>query len=958
MISRMSLGPIRVLLLVSVCLFTLGPSVAFAFTNEPIGDQTGVRRYALSNGLEVVVMQTDTHTGADAASGDTQLWLAVRAGTMDERDAQRGAAGVLERMLHLGLDGYDEETIKAILKNEGGPKRDTDASGTMVMLDQTLLMGQAPGDDPSQIESLLGFYRQVLRPESWSFEDDRVERAKSDLIEWVEGMLSPEMRARQGWLPELLGGGRLGTRVGLPDPDAIARLDSDTVEDFAKAYLRPNRATLIVIGGRETVQIDAMISRMLGDLESGVRTDTVDLRIGLDTKQSQTRSVMGLDPELEGHLAALVWVQGKEDACLSSWSVCAAGYGKDQMRSMVIDRVAGELIRHRLDRLGIASLGRDTEISVDQVGLAGQIDLLQCVVQRKDSDDWASTLRLLIGECDRLVRDGAGSEEIVRARGSLLARWHRAADDWRTQSNADRVWLVHWLVTSGRAVVNMVNWDEQATRMMSTISEQEINIALKRMLEPSRVRVLAVARGEPADSESMRVQIESLTDEMRRAPLTSIDPDWMRTLGGTLLDETTFDGEITRVTQHGASGAWGAQLGNGVDVWARATPSDEQPRVEYCATLSGLIFRDGSMCEDEIDAAMQAWLTPSSESRSARWLAVYMQEHGLELTARRVVGGVQLHVRAKPESSRSALQLMYLLLDRPMIDAQSFEAWDAQRTGDNLLSKDPLERALITLYQPVLTAHARCEIALDDAQRTLTRIVRNADMGVGIAGSIDPSTEIEQAGALLGKLVHRETSPAQQAEKQQSVLIDREKSILLQQAGQDSDELTLGMLGSTMDDLQQLRATILAAMVLSDRARAVAEAQGLENTRVDAQVIRSDAIGDQWALVMRASGSELSEAESVLAEALATIVSEGISDEELAAVKAELDRSIERYFDRAGYWSRRLSQMGLHGRDVQDLWSIREGYAQIDATQASGAIRDAVNGQDRFRVLIEGQQSR
>lgn len=147
-------------------------------------------------------------------------------------------------------------------------------------------------------------------------------------------------------------------------------------------------------------------------------------------------------------------------------------------------------------------------------------------------------------------------------------------------------------------------------------------------------------------------------------------------------------------------------------------------------------------------------------------------------------------------------------------------------------------------------------------------------------------------------------------------------------------------------------------MVLSDRARAVAEAQGLENTRVDAQVIRSDAIGDQWALVMRASGSELSEAESVLAEALATIVSEGISDEELAAVKAELDRSIERYFDRAGYWSRRLSQMGLHGRDVQDLWSIREGYAQIDATQASGAIRDAVNGQDRFRVLIEGQQSR
>lgn len=929
--------------------------------DQRIADQPGVRRYALRNGLEVVVVATQADSNPHPDDADIQLWLAVRAGTMDEDDTHRGASGVLERLLYHGLDAYDAESIATLLgsDDEGNPGDAAPSPrGSMVMLDQTLLMGSSPRDDQSRIESLLGLYARVLDPNAWTFDEQHVEQAKLDLIQTLNAMYSPEVRARQHWLPQILGNGPLGMRAGLPDPDGIRALDANALAAYASAYLRPNRATLIVVANAPDARIDEMIAQALSVPDAGARTGVVDLREGLGDAQTSARSVMRLEPDMQGHQAALVWLRARQEPCLSSWSVCAAGDNQARMRSTLVDRVAGELIRHRVERLGVASMGRDTALRVDQVGLAAQVDLIQCVVRRHESDDWESTLRLLLGECDRLARDGAGSEEIVRARGSLLARWHRGADDWRTQSNAERVWLVHWLVTSGRAVQDMVRWDELATRMMSSITEDEINQRVRQLLSPGRVRALVVAQGEASQSEREVAQIDALIHASRRAPLPAIDPDWMRTLGGAILDERQRKGEITQITQHPPSQTWNARLASGIEVWARATGADNDNRVQITATLWGSMFRDASLCEAQIDAAMQAWVTPSSETRSARWLAVYMQENGIELSAHRVVGGVQLRIGADVSQSRAGMELLYLLLDRPMIDAGAFDQWSTRQSPDLHLGVDPLERGLLMLYQPTLSAHDGVQITLDDAQRTLTRIVRNARIGVGIAGRIDPASEIEQAGALLGEIVYRDPQQGTIVAPSQATQTGREQSIVVPADKSEREAIFVGMRAARKDGLDRLRATILAAMVLEDRARALGLAQGIEDTRLDAQVVMSDALGDDWALVMRARGQEPEQGESTLREAMATMVSEGINDEDLAPIKRELDRSIERYFDRAGYWSQRLSTLSMYGRDVHDLWTIREGYAAISAQQASEALREIVHAADRFKVRTEHRDPR
>jgi predicted Zn-dependent peptidase len=918
---------------------------------EIIRDQPGVERYGLSSGLEVVRVDTGEYAPPGAAADGLQMWLIVCAGTVHEGEAERGASTLAERVIRNGFGGRSSEQIDAMLisanTDDGSPPR---SPGSLVTLDQTIFTGQTRTQELGEVEALLGFYAELLGDSAWRIDAAHLEAAKGSMRDKLDEYMSPELRARQRWLPRLLGPGPLGTRVGLPETEHIDRLDVRGLKSFVDRVYRPSRSTLLIVGDLSSLDLDATIVRTLGGLTPGPRGQRNDLREGVISGAR----VMGLDPDLEKHQAALVWMNTRGDACLEPWSVCAGRYSESMMRDLVIDRVAAELLRHRIDRLGVAALGTGAVISVDQISIAGQIDLLQCVVEHTglDDEDWQRTLRMLVSETDRIARDGADRSEISRARGSLLARWHREAKSWRDQPDTQRAWLVHWFVTSGRPVVDMVRWDTRATELMATISDREINDALARLIDPRMTSVLAVTRGDPEQEQAMGARVTSFVDDVRTKPLAKIDPDWMMTLGGELFDETNFSGQIQEVTQHAPSDTWGATLASGVRVWTRPVGGDGD-RVELCAMLWGDMFRDGSMPESQISAAMLAWRTPSSESRSARWLAVFCENHGIDVRARRVVGGVQLQVSAPAREIESAVGLLYLLLDRPMIDADTFADWKTrqQREPD---SGDPLDRALAMLYQPELTReNEHDEVALDRAQRTLTRMVRNARIDIGIAGTVDPVAEIERAGSMLGQLVKREPpkdSAVEDAENEHAMSL-RERSVEIQIDG-DSPQMVLGVRGSRLNDLERLRATILATMVLSDRARALGIERGISGTQLDAQVVLSEALGNRWALILRVRGDDLTGGETVLSEAAVSLVAEGIGVKELEAVKAELDASIARYFDRASYWSTRLSTLGQQGRSVDDLWTIRAGYADVSASDASTALREAIGTNDRFRIIL------
>jgi predicted Zn-dependent peptidase len=938
--------------LVSLAFFA-GLTSGQADRDQLIRDQEGTQRIGLSNGIELVVVSTEEYR-----ESDVQVWLIVRAGSMYERDDERGAAVVYERMIRSGTKHFTSEEIDQILAQGGADDRRYD--GSFVGFDHAGFFGSVDKDDPAAMERLLGFFGDVLdsdsrAPESEQSEDqinEVVDGVIAELIEEINQEPSAELRSRREWLPELMRGSLFGKRLPMADIEELNRLTALQVREFGDAFYHPGQAMLIVLGDVDPKLVESQAATALGSIVRGERDSIVDGRMKIDVSQ---RAVIGTDPELENQQGAMVWFQDHGDESIESWSMRAGQYSVDDMRTTVINRAAGEIIRHRLGMLSAQELGTHSEIGVEQIDLFGQVDLLQIGVESSDGK-WEDSIRFLVRECDRLDRDGATDAEVSRARRSLLARWHRDADDWITRDNAQRMRLVHWLITTGRPMIDMVRWDQLATELMTDIRDDEISQAVRGFIVPQNAAYVALAKhgnqglGDE-DPGTRRQNVMSVVEEALLSPRDPIHPRWMEQIVGDLIDTQPTGGEILEITQHSDSEVWGASLDNGVRLWARSMENDTG-RVYLNATLWGTIFENGTMSEDEILAAITAWQSPATESRGSRVIAAYLAEYGIEIAAKRDVRMVQLSIESPLRSVDQAMELMYVLLSRPMIEGDAFSNWQDRRA---LSKEDPLDRALKVLYanDAIKQGHSN-EITLDDAQRALTQIVRNAQIDIGIAGAVESQGLIARGAELFGSLVDREPGELNKEEQETThVIIKSDRVASVSSATNKEHGAVIGFVGGSNRDLRAMRSMILSTMVMSNRIRDLSEAHGFDG-HIRAHMGYSDEISDQMLMMVRArcSNDDLDAGYEIIDQSIDAMVRDGISEEELAIAQRLIDASIAKYFDTPMYWSMRLSSLGAYGRRVDDLWGIREGYTQIDADYASQVFRELITGNDRFRVEI------
>ena len=918
----------------SLVVLVCGVFVCAGYAGDRLEDDAGVRRYGLRNGVEVIVISRDLGgVSLSAGAGELQIWLVLDAGLVDERDDERGAMQISAELIRNGIGGVDSQRVSEVIltreEREQDPKR---SQGVQVMLDHTVISGWVPARDEAAAGALLGYYAMVLDPSGWGTDDDAFRAAQEWLRGRVEQVMSAPMRARQRWLPRVLGEGTLGTRLDLPELDEIEALSAGHVSALATRVIQPSKATVLVVGDVSGLDVDRLIADSIGALPAREGAARVDVAAGLGGEPI----VCEQEPEWDQHQAAIIWKEIVDDE-------------RDDLRRYIIGRVAEEVIRRRIERLGVAALGKDAEIAVDRFELGTTVGLMQWVIQREGTDDasWNDSVGLMISEGERLHRYGAGMDEIVQARGALLAGWHRDAVEWKSLSDRERARDYLWLTISDRRMISPMRWDEIATDIMSTIRVDEIHETIRAMTDTREASVLVSRGGNRDAGQQMVSSLDRFVQAQRAQDLEALDERWMHSLGGELVDARRSDDGPARITQHPVSGTWGATLGNGIRVWARGMDADD--RVSIAAMIWGDLFVDGSISEAEIDAAMLAWEKASTEHRDAGWVAVFQEEHGIDIRARRVVGGVRLMIEAPTGSSDRALELMYALLDRPMIDVDAFARWDSKRPV-RLGDRDPLDRAFAKMYHPELLERESEQVSLDHAQRVLTRIVQEARIEIGIAGAIDAALTIEQASGLMGMLSERVTNGTSEtvAPAPAGALPKREARV-----EGEHRTIALGVRGGSLDDLDGLRAMILASEVLDQRLRDWASTLGDDRVRVRADVAMSDGLGDRWALIVSIRGDDPSAYEADIREMVVQSAIDGMDAETFAAVQRELVASIDKYYGQAWYWSTRLSGLGVHDRSVDDAWGVRAGYSSVGADVASRVYQDAIERGEWFRVEIE-----
>ncbi len=935
-----------------------------------VEDQAGVHRVMLENRLELVVVSTSEYEPTD-----TQVWLIMRAGSVYENDQERGAGLLIEQIIRSGIAGFSSAEIDELLgvvpvdeskeRSSGQPTRPS--VGSFVGFDHAAFMGVVGNEQDDRFGRLLELYSQVLRLGDGGVSGDQIKHAKSAVIDKIAGMTSAEYQSRQEWLPVLMSGTRFGERFSGPSARQVDGLRVDDVLRFVGRMFQPGQAMVLVVGDVEHARVIDGVQGTLGGIRAGERVGMADGRLGIDVAG---RGVLSRGYAFDGDQAAMIFFDDRGDHSVDDWSQRAGGYTYADLRRQVIDRVAGEIIRHRMDRLSTGELGGNMGIGLDQIDLWGQVDLVQIGIEHEQGSakGWADSMRFLVRESDRLGRQGAVGDEIQRARRAVLSRWHRDADEWVSLENRSRAGYVHWLVATGRPILDVVRWDQVSTELMSTILDQEINDAVMRMVDPSRACFVALdssldAMDDQSGSGLDGVEVLAVVDEAMGSPMGPIDSRWMEKLAGPLMDFDSCDGQIREISQHSASGVWSASLVNGVRVWARSMRGvrgehdehdehDENETVYVHATVWGDVLDSNVVYEDEVLAALTAWSSPGTETRGYRAILAYMAEHGLEVQAKREAGYVQLVVGSRRDSVDQALELAYVLLDRPVIDESVFEEHMKQaRSGEA-----PIDRGIRMLYgRDPSRRVSQPRVTLDGAQRVLTQIVRHGQIDIGIAGDIDVETVIDRASVLFGTLADREKVVPGLTD----ITNDRKRGLKSRRSTRvrgelaEQEGLIVGYVGGGRDDLQAQRSLVMTSNMLSAAINERASKAGFEG-KIRAHIGYSDMLPDDVLLIVRAHCKQemIEQAEGVIEDSISALARDGIGNDELEVMKGKIVQSISGYFDWPSYWSERMSTMRVYDRRVDDLWKIRQGYAGVDAAYASRVFAEMVDSRDRFRIEV------
>jgi len=937
---------------------------------DTLRDQDGVHRVSFDNGLACVVVEADEadqgeQTNVSHDLGDAQAWLMVRAGSLYETDAQRGSAMVLERLIRMGIEGYTPEEIDGLLIDE--PTGYGGHAGSFVSFDQVGLMGAfGHGEqEKDQLGRLLGFYERVLGVDSLMLSDERIAEA----IDWVRDSLEHEeqvdLRARRVWLPELMEGTPFGERLPGASLEALDRLSGDDVRAFARAVYHPAQAVLIVVGDVDAEEIERLVRGSVGAVDSGAGRGWV--ADGRSHRDVSGRVVVGSDPGFERHQAAMVWFedQGLQDFGTGGFPT---GDVSQRIRGLIVDRVAGEAVRYRLGRLGRQELGPGYDLVLDQVEMWGQLGLTQVVVVG-DGDAWESSIEFLVRQNGRISRDGLGDAEIARARRLVLTRWHRDAGDWATTPFRRRVGLVHWLVSSGRPILASPAWDALATEIMSGVTDREINEVARKMVEPKHAGYIALMA--QADEGDTNDALLGVMDASKGQALGAIDPEWMTKLSGSMIDGEPREREVVEVSQHPESGAWSAVYENGVRVHARAMgdggENDEgSGRVYLSATIWGNGLFGAGVDDELVQAALVAWRSPTTETRGGGAVSVFIEEHGLSVSAYQDVGFVQLRVNGDGDEFEAAVELMYALLGQPMIEQGAFDAW-AQRSAG--ASPSSVDQAIKAMYggRAGRQSETNAAVTIDEAQRLITQMVRKGRLEIAIAGEtgFDAPGMIEHAGAYFGSLVSREGGDSvrdqhvseSNDEVERAVLVKHEKMLRVGTREEQEHGFVIGYFGVGVDELRAMRSMSLSSIMLNTRFAREGEARGFGG-KIRAQIAFSDLFEGEAVFLIRVlcEPHEIALGDEVIDSVIGGVLMDGFGEDELRRTQDLVDDSIARYFDTPEYWSQRLSVLGVKRRTVDELWGIREGYRGIDAGYASGVIARVVEGEERFRIELVGSK--
>ncbi|MGZ9113647.1 MAG: M16 family metallopeptidase [Brevundimonas sp.] len=366
------------------------PTDPWAQATSDIAADSNVRFGQLANGMKYAILRNATPPNQAA------LRMRIDAGSLAERDDQKGLAHFLEHMAFNGSNNVPEGEMTRRLERLGlSFGGDTNA---FTSFDQTAYTLNLPNTTDEVVETSLFVLRETAS--ELLMAADAVDRERGVIVGEERTRNSPQLRATKALFAFLAPGQRLSDRLPIGDLDIIRTAPRDRFVDFYRDYYRPERATLIAVG-------DFDVDKMEGQIRAAFESWTNPAPNGADpdlgvprTRQPETH--VHLEPGAQSS-AQIFWTQTPERA-----PDTVSERREDIVRSLglaVLNRRLSDLARAENPPFLGAGAGHQSLFETVDAG---------SLFVAFNTGEWKRALETVEQEQRRLLQYGVGQAELDR----------------------------------------------------------------------------------------------------------------------------------------------------------------------------------------------------------------------------------------------------------------------------------------------------------------------------------------------------------------------------------------------------------------------------------------------------------------------------------------------------------------------------------------------------------------
>jgi len=231
------------------------PPVVFAQTHSDLQPDPAARFGRLPNGMTYVIYKNATPPGT------ANVWMRIAAGSMMERDSQRGLAHFIEHMAFNGSEHVPENEMTRILERDGlAFGADTNA---FTSYDETVYMLNLQSVREPVIDDVLFLMRETA--DKLSMDPGAIDRERGVILGEERARASASQRAFDAIVAAQFPGQKFPTRSPIGLVDVIKTAPASRLVEFYHDFYRPEYATLIVVGDIDPDQIEAKIKAKFSD---------------------------------------------------------------------------------------------------------------------------------------------------------------------------------------------------------------------------------------------------------------------------------------------------------------------------------------------------------------------------------------------------------------------------------------------------------------------------------------------------------------------------------------------------------------------------------------------------------------------------------------------------------------------------------------------------------------------